>query len=297
MKILTFALLLLGSTLLTAQQAPESQSKIATIFRTMELQGIDTKVPRLYGFFFFDKDRSKLEKLKDYLLGQQFRFVRLDKIEESKYLLHVEHVHVYTVTSLEAQDQKMRSIALKFKIDSYDGWDVSHIDPSKALGSIEEFKKSLSGKTPEAVFQTAAELYAMENYSMALIAYDLCAERQYKLDTCYFKSGYCHAELGDLPESIKKYQKALQLNPNYIKAQYNLGAAYYDNRQSEQSIEAYKQASVLNPTDARIYYGMAAAQYDLGKYKDAAVNCKKTLELDPEHQLAKDLLREIKKKN
>ena len=49
----------------TNAQDNKRMTNINSIFDKMELQGVDTKKPLLFGYFFYDKSKSKLENLKN----------------------------------------------------------------------------------------------------------------------------------------------------------------------------------------------------------------------------------------
>jgi tetratricopeptide (TPR) repeat protein len=89
-------------------------------------------------------------------------------------------------------------------------------------------------------------------------------------------------------------EQAVKINPNYFKACFNLGAAFYDNKQYHKSIAYYNKAVKLNPKDDRSYYGLAASQFVLGQHTDAEINCKKAIQLNPGNTEARTLLQRLK---
>ena len=99
----------------------------------MELQGVDTKKTLLYGYFFYDKDKSKLENLKNELLKDNYKLVRLEMTEKKVFILHVEKVEIHTRASLLDRENQLEKLSKKFKIVTYDGWDVGNAEPTKPL--------------------------------------------------------------------------------------------------------------------------------------------------------------------
>ena len=69
-----------------------------------------------------------------------------------------------------------------------------------------------SGKTAE----------AMKYLSLAI-------EQDPQNATYYFAQGSLYDQLGEQEKSIESYKKAIQVNPDYYDAHYNLGALYYNN--------------------------------------------------------------------
>src|SRR5690349_19268433 len=96
--------------------------QINYIFDRIEAQGVDTKQDLLYGYFFYDKDQSKLEKLKDDLLRQSYRFVELSEKDNGEWMLHVEKVEKHTRHSLQMRDEILRKMAAEHEVSMYDGF-------------------------------------------------------------------------------------------------------------------------------------------------------------------------------
>ena len=90
--IIPILLTFLSITSCLKAQNKERQANINSIFDKMELQGVDTKKPLLYGYFFFDWDKSKLEKLKEELLKDNYKLVRLESAENQEFILHIEAI-------------------------------------------------------------------------------------------------------------------------------------------------------------------------------------------------------------
>src|SRR5438132_10098959 len=95
---LIFILTVLSSCQSKAQTAKNTNdvALINSIFDKIEAQGVDTRQNLLYGYFFFDKDKSKLEELKNDLIARSYRFVALDQKDNGEFMLHVEKVEKHT---------------------------------------------------------------------------------------------------------------------------------------------------------------------------------------------------------
>ena len=290
-----FALLSIASC--APVQDNERQTNINSIFDQMELQGVDTKKPLLYGYFFYDQDQSKLEKLKDELLKDKYKLVRLEKAEDQEFILHVEKEEIHSRASLLEREIQLDQLAKTFQVASYDGWDVGNPDPTKPLVSKDDgFEKSLANQSPAELYKMATELYDSKSYDQAVVVFQKCIESNYKLDTCNYKQGVSYLELGQAKLGIEKFEVALKINPKYVKACFNIGATCYDNEEYQKSIDYYQKAAKLDPKDDRVYYGIAAAQFVLGQLKAAEENCQMALKLNPGNENAKALLGDMKKK-
>ncbi|MFA9214546.1 MAG: ribonuclease E inhibitor RraB [Candidatus Methylacidiphilales bacterium] len=281
----------------SSAQDNEKQASINSIFDKMELQGVDTKKPLLYGFFFYDKDKFKLEKLKDELVKNNYKVVRLEITEKQLFILHVEKVEIHSRTSLFDRENQLDKLSKKFQVATYDGWDVGNADPTKPLVSENKPDNYFDSKSNEELFTIANGFYDSETNDKAVLVFQKCIERNFKLDTCYYKQGVSYISLGQTKTGIEKLEEALKINPKYYKACFNIDVTCCENKEYQKSIDYYQKAAKLNPKDDRAYYGIAASQFFLGKLKDAEFNCLTALKINPNNANANTLLNNIKKKH
>lgn len=295
-KIIYLLFILVNLISCSTAQDKERQININSIFDKMELQGVDTKKPLLYGYFFYDNDKVKLEKLKDDLIKDNYKLVRFEKGENQGFILHVEKVEIHSRVSLLEREKKLDMLSKKFQVETYDGWDVGNADATKPLVSKEGFDKLFDNKSDTELYDIANKLYNSEANDEAVVVFQKCIERNYKLDTCYYKQGVSYISIGQTKLGIEKLETALKINPNYYKACFNIGATCYGNQEYQKSIDYYQKALELEPKDDKVYYGIAASQFVLGQFKDAKANCQTALKFNPLNNNAKILLDNIKKK-
>ncbi len=91
--------------------------------------GWDMSKPMLWGYFFTDGSRDKLEAAQAVLEQQGFAFVdlfipQLDEGEADYFFLHVSKVDIHTPESLQEQNARFYALAEEFGLRSYDGMDV-----------------------------------------------------------------------------------------------------------------------------------------------------------------------------
>lgn len=271
--------------------------KINSIFDRIEVQGVDTKQNLLYGYFFFDKDKAKLEQLKTVLVAQSYRFVELEKKDNGEYMLHVEKIEKHTRQSLQVREKVLRGLAIKYKVSSFDGFDVGHVDPTKPLVSNEKFLEFMAMKKGNDLFKLGIKLYDLEINDKAELVFRECLKQNVKPDTSAYKLGNTLINENKAQEGIDYLEQATKHNPNYLSAFFNLGATCYDNGQFQKAIEYYHHADKLKPNDDRIIYGIAAAQYAIQQYDKSFANCKKALQINKENENAKALLQMLNGKN
>ncbi len=98
------------------------------------------------------------------------------------------------------------------------------------------------------------------NVSYASIATD--AKLQYNKGIDYY-------QLGQFEEAASCFKKALELDPNYIDAYYNLGSILEYLKQDEAALAVFKQIILRKPDDYESVYKAAALSKKLGEYDKA----------------------------
>lgn len=87
-------------------------------------------------------------------------------------------------------------------------------------------------------------------------------------------------------EAIVYFKKAIDLNPDFIEAYYNLGITYEKLDKHKDSVEALKKAIQLDPNRANAHYALGYAYYRLEKYDDAVVTFKQSIKIKPDSAFA-----------
>lgn len=86
--------------------------------------------PLLWGYFFTDPDRRRLEPLAEHLAAQGYRVVDINPTDGTVFFLHVEQVELHTAQSLHDRNTSFYDLARQFDVESYDGMDVGPAEPA-----------------------------------------------------------------------------------------------------------------------------------------------------------------------
>ena len=108
-------------------------------------------------------------------------------------------------------------------------------------------------------------------------------QRKHVRAEAYYSLGVERFANEDYAEAIVNFDKAIELNPKYVRAHYERGRtqSYLDDYTS--AIATLTQTLTIDPADPDIYYSLGTAKFLLGDYDDAMVDLDKAIELDTQH--------------
>lgn len=90
----------------------------------------DSSKPLLWGYFFADQDKAKIDAAAPLLKARGYTVVGIydskkpDEDGRSPWWLHIEKVEKHTVDTLHARNQEFYKFAEDNQIETYDGMDV-----------------------------------------------------------------------------------------------------------------------------------------------------------------------------
>ncbi|WP_434521739.1 tetratricopeptide repeat protein [Halorubrum sp. AS12] len=99
----------------------------------------------------------------------------------------------------------------------------------------------------------------------------------------YYNRGNTKLELEQYEEAIEDYDKAIELDSEPTQALVNRGNAKSNLERHEEAIEDYSKAIKQNSEDSDAYYNRGYARFNLEKYEDALEDFTQAIELDPEY--------------
>ena len=102
---------------------------------------LDISQPLLWGYFFTDASKSKLQQVTPLLEEQGYRIVDIylaDKealSESDLWWLHIEKIELHTSDTLHKLNQKFYQFADDHQIESYDGMDVGPVHTPESIAT------------------------------------------------------------------------------------------------------------------------------------------------------------------
>jgi predicted O-linked N-acetylglucosamine transferase (SPINDLY family) len=112
----------------------------------------------------------------------------------------------------------------------------------------------------------------------------------------HFNLGVVLKTQGQLENAIESYKKAIYLVPNYPAAHNNLGNAYKDLNQLDDAIRSYQAVIKMNPSNAEAHFNLGNVHKRLGNIDDSIINFKRAIKIFPDYYDARNNLAVVLRK-
>ena len=93
--------------------------------------------------------------------------------------------------------------------------------------------------------------------------------------------GACYKALDQLEESVRMFETAIIIKPDYAEAYKNLGISLKSLGQFDVAIKSFKQATMIEPSYVDAHYNLAITHKELGQLNDAVKSYEKLLTINP----------------
>jgi tetratricopeptide (TPR) repeat protein len=110
------------------------------------------------------------------------------------------------------------------------------------------------------------------------------------LGTAFLNRANIYARRGQYEKAFTDYKRALELDPSNPLIPYNMGNAYLDRGQPARAAEVFTLAVNLDSGFALAYFNRGIARQRLGDSVGANADFRRTLELDPNAEQARQQL-------
>ena len=105
--------------------------------------------------------------------------------------------------------------------------------------------------------------------------------------------GVVAANLGDNESARDSFEKAVQIDPNFLDAQKNLAEIYIATKEYEKGIETYQKILKQHVDDIESLLNVGRLYYEIGDIDSTRFILEKVLEIDSENKFAKDALEKL----
>ena len=125
--------------------------------------------------------------------------------------------------------------------------------------------------------------YKRGDVSKATKYYEKALEFDPEFYLAYFQLGVLQKKQGQSKKAIESLKKVIQINPNHDKTWFTLGTAYEADGNNEEAIEHYKTAIDINPGYLKAYGNLGKLYTDAGRYDEAEDRLKTVIQIDSDY--------------
>jgi len=97
----------------------------------------------------------------------------------------------------------------------------------------------------------------------------------------FYNTGTALAAQGDLARSEEAFRKALEHDPRFVDAAYNLGVVLLARGESNRAVILLEQTAAVRPDDAEVRFAWGKALFECERFPAAAEQFRKASALDP----------------
>ena len=94
--------------------------------------------------------------------------------------------------------------------------------------------------------------------------------------------GMDYREQGELDKAVAEFQQAIELDPDFVEAHYNLGLTHADRGEFDAAIAEYEKALELAPDLAEAHNGLGTVYFDTNRLDQALAKYTEAIQLDPD---------------
>jgi tetratricopeptide (TPR) repeat protein len=106
----------------------------------------------------------------------------------------------------------------------------------------------------------------------------------------YHNIGRLYMSQEDNEQALVWLTKALEVNPNHLRAQFNLGVAAHRLHRYEEALAAYSRALAMNPADADTHANVGWTLLEIGREAEGLRELQSAVRLDPNLQRERNYL-------
>lgn len=168
-------------------------------------------------------------------------------------------------------------------------------EPEIALAHMQQ-AVTWDARSPALRQELAVALSLLGRTQEALAQLEECVRIAPRDAEAHYRLALACNEAGDLKRAAAELAATVQLAPQHARAWYNLGLAQNSLGEAEQAIASLLQAESVEPRAATIPYARATILARLGKTVEAREAARRALELQPEFNEARNLIRLLDEK-
>ena len=136
-------------------------------------------------------------------------------------------------------------------------------------------------RLPKEQIESVIALYSIGQYQEAINQIKVLNEAYPNVPLLFNLVGACYKALGQLEGSVKMFETAVNIKPDYAEAHKNLGITLRDMGQMNEALESLKKAISAEPNYVDAHYNLAITFKELGRLDESVKSYQKTIEINP----------------
>lgn len=102
-----------------------------------------------------------------------------------------------------------------------------------------------------------------------------------------YNRGLGLAEKGSYLDASVAFREAVELDPRFAEAHFNLGVAYQRIKANDKALDELREAARLRPDNADYHYAVGGAYFRVERYRHAIDSFERAIKIDPFHAKAR----------
>ena len=151
-------------------------------------------------------------------------------------------------------------------------------------GGIGEFLRAIEGmreREARIAYNEGVSLQRERRYEEAIKRFRRALELDPEMKEAYLNMAYCLSAVGRREEAAEALERALELDDRFFEAYFNLGTLYLEMGRAEEAEGPLSKAVELRPSYAKARYNLGLALYRQGRYEEAAEEFEEAVRLAP----------------
>lgn len=192
----------------------------------------------------------------------------------------------------EAYNEAFKDITSALELDStYSGYHVTLSDVYLGMGKLQKTVQSLEKAieldhdNTEAYLKLAEMSIVIRDYKQALAYIDLALQVDELLEKAYMLRGVILMENGDTLRGIRNFQKAIDVNQEYLEAHVQLGTIFAM-KKNDLAIDYFNNALNIDPLNIDVNYYLGMYYQETGRYEKAIQSYNFILGQQPDFYIA-----------
>ena len=139
------------------------------------------------------------------------------------------------------------------------------------------------------LYSKAKSAFKKSNYQETIQFINAAIKLRSKEASDYTLKAEAQRKLGNFPDAIASYKKALEFEPNDSTTNNNLGVVYVEASIPKQAIESFKRSIELDPNDPIVLTNLGRTLRDDGQMLEAARYLQRSQEIKPNAEITDEL--------